>query len=124
LAYQYLIGFDRQRRKLLLLSASHFTRISTPTTSISDLGLHVDGFSVLLFARAPSLRCVNILVPLQRGVIFPNSTLLRGIRKITQRLELSAIFLTQKRCVMGRITCTRDEKNCYSQLFDYAIYIH
>jgi len=38
-----LIGFDRQRRKLLLLSAFHSTRISTPTTSISGPGLHVDG---------------------------------------------------------------------------------
>jgi len=38
-----LIGFDRQRRKLLQLSASHSTHISTPTTSISGPGLHVDG---------------------------------------------------------------------------------
>jgi len=38
-----LIGFDRQRRKFVLLSASHSTRVSAPTTSISGPGLHVDG---------------------------------------------------------------------------------
>jgi len=37
-----LIGFDRQRKKLLQLSASHSTRIFTLITSISGPGLHVD----------------------------------------------------------------------------------
>jgi len=37
-------GFGRQRRKFVLLSASHSTRVSTPITSISGPGLYVDGF--------------------------------------------------------------------------------
>jgi len=40
-------GFGRQRRKFVLLSASHSTRVSTPTTSISDPGLHVDDYHPL-----------------------------------------------------------------------------
>jgi len=35
-------GFGRQRKKFVLLSVSHFTRVSTPIISISDPGLHVD----------------------------------------------------------------------------------
>jgi len=42
-----LIGFDRQRRKFVLLSASHSTRVSTPITSISGPGLHVDGYKII-----------------------------------------------------------------------------
>jgi len=35
-------GFGRQRRKFVLLSASHFTCVFTPITSISGPGFHVD----------------------------------------------------------------------------------
>jgi len=37
-------GFGRQRRKFVLLSASHFTRVSTFTISISGPGFHIDVF--------------------------------------------------------------------------------
>jgi len=37
-------AFGRQRRKFVLLSASHSTRVSTLTTSISGPSLHVDVF--------------------------------------------------------------------------------
>jgi len=49
-----LIGFDRQRRKFLQLSASHSTRVSIPTTSISGPGLHVDGqhWNIIILERA------------------------------------------------------------------------
>jgi len=40
--------FGRQRRKLLQLSASHSTRISTSITSISGPGLHVDDLKSLV----------------------------------------------------------------------------
>jgi len=37
-------GFGKQRKKFVLLSASHFTRVFTPTTSISGPDIHVGAY--------------------------------------------------------------------------------
>jgi len=50
-------GFGRQRRKFVLLSASHSTRVSTLTTSISGPGLY--GCVPIFTASTENLQCMS-----------------------------------------------------------------